>query len=346
MTALIDGGETDRKVVFLGRDKFGFWRGLMLLLAVSMVGLAGCATSASLRAAPRPETDVTPRVETQVRAALAAGDSDTIRETAQDIHAWKQDAEAKGFILELLKDDVAALGPGEIRDGASLYLRLVGAEPSRLFSLLIHDPRLEVRRLAWETAYAHPSEEMAILVSRELVRRSTRAAPGSSGMSPEAAMAIMANDIKDAYPLLRTSLMSEGQVAYARAMIRLDPRQASDDLLVYLSGAQPEELRHGRLGKLRRAVCIAALGHFKAVLPSIHHPDFKYIFLYAASPDAALARPATAVLEAYAATAPREIVFLLAQVAPWARTAFLARLRGDNRALHGRLTALLHQSGV
>ena len=52
---------------------------------------------------------------------------------------------------------------------------------------------------------------------------------------PTAATAVAANDVAEAYPLLRAGLTDDPHPAFAKAMIKLNPTQASEDLLGLLA---------------------------------------------------------------------------------------------------------------
>lgn len=176
--------------------------------------------------------------------------------------------------------------------------------PAELFAELIQTKDLSARRLAWQLATRSPSPEMADAMRFELSRLTLRSRGANVGLSPEAALAVRANRLKEAYPLLRTSLMAEGHLAYAQAMIELDGAKASSDLLSYLALATPDEILEGQLKKVHRATAELALARFAVEPPPESHPGFVYLSYYAASKDDGLSKPAAALLAQLSPLAP------------------------------------------
>jgi hypothetical protein len=206
---------------------------------------------------------------------------------------------------------------------------------------LIRARSLSERRMAWQVATNYPSDTMAEAVSLEMSRRASRGKGANVGLSPEAALAAKANHLKEAYPLLRTSLMAEGHVAYAKAMIALGGEAASDDLLAYLALATPQEIESGELKKVHRATVNLALDHFASAPPSLHHPNFKHHLYYAVSKDQGLGKQATRLLTGYVAQKEEHFAFLLAQMPPLVQDEFLAKLQASDPKLHKSFLELL-----
>src|SRR5690606_39171160 len=80
----------------------------------------------------------------------------------------------------------------------------------------------------------------------------------------EVAQAIVANDLKEAYPLLRPSFMKSGAVDFAKALAVLDPESASDDFVTYLAIAES--------GLAPKGASAYALEHLALYLPNPRHP--------------------------------------------------------------------------
>ncbi len=294
-----------------------------LLLALAMQACRTTEEAHPLEAEPR-----TSDVDAHLDRVFTAATSDAAHAAAAEIERHRESAEAEGALLARLRARRDAAAPAALHAGVELYLLLHGAQAPRVFEVLAVAKRPIVRRIAWQVAARHPSSAMASLVSAEIGRRAAKSA--STGFSPEAAAAAKANDLKDAYPLIRAALMEEHHPEYARALIKLNPVAAADDLLSYLS-ALPG------LTAERRVVCLTALSHFETTAPSLLHPGYKDLFAFATVADAMVANRALAFLSQQIQMRPKHFAFLLAQVPEGTQAAFLGKLRPSDGALHAML---------
>lgn len=240
--------------------------------------------------------------ETVIAPALAAGGTRSLRRAAQILIERQLAPTASAMLLDFVQQSsAAARTDSEVRAAARLYLQLPEARPEALFARLIGSPSVEARRLAWRIAVQHPSLAMKDAVSVELSERAARDGAGSGRvLSPEAARAIQANKIVDAYPLLRAALFAEGSLAYAKAMSKLHPQAAADDLLSYVAQVESTLITSGNVGGLKRSTVLYALLSFHDMPPELHHPRIGALFLYAQSPDRELAGATWQIFRTYA----------------------------------------------
>ena len=281
-------------------------------------------------------------LEAELTTAVASHDGATQRRVARELRQEGRAAPAAAALLRRLAPEASPpLSLADARSTAELYLLLPDASPSRLFALVVASPQMERRRLAWQVAAEYPSDAMASAVAAVVSRRAEQASQSGkgTGLSPEAALAIRANGLAEAYPLVRAALMAEGQPAYAKALIDLRPAAAADDLMAYLAEARLDDLLAGRPAGVNRTTCLVALGHLAEHPPSLHQPSVKALFYYAAAHDPALARAGAAVVARLAAAGPADVAFLLAQMPGQVRTGVAAHLRqaGVSKPLLARL---------
>lgn len=311
---------------------------LFLLLAATH-----CQTAATREeSAPQVKSEVPVKsVEERLEGAVARGHTPELKRVAKSLSKRKESGSAAALLLADWIDPRSPVSNEQRHNALDLYLMLPEAKPARVFEALIRSRDLSHRRLAWQVATNYPSGPMADVVSLEMSRRASRGRGPNVGLSPEAALAAKANHLKEAYPLLRTSLMAEGHIAYARAMIALGGEGASDDLLAYLALATPEEIETGELKKVHRATAELALAQFGTAPPSLHHPNFKHLFYYAVSKDEGLAKQATQLLAGYVSQKEEHFAFLLAQMPQPIQDEFLGKLQKSNPPLHKSFLGLL-----
>ncbi len=310
---------------------------LLMLLATR------CQSAATREESAPATTTETPvkSVEERLAGAVARGNAQELKRVAKSLTKRKESGSAAALLLVDWIDLRSTVSDEQRHNAIDLYLMLPEAKPPRLFETLIRSRDLSSRRMAWQVATNYPSDQMAGAVSLEMSRRASRGRGQNVGLSPEAATAAKANHLKEAYPLLRTSLMAEGHVAYAKAMIALGADAASDDLLAYLALATPGEILAGELKKVHRTTAELALAQFGTAPPSLHHPNFKHLFYYAVSKDEGLAKQATQLLTGYVSQKEEHFAFLLAQMPPPVQEDFLIKLQRANPSLHKSFVELL-----
>lgn len=307
---------------------------LVVPLALALFS-SGCRTTDVARPldAEIPTNDVVAHLD----RVFAVATSDAARAAFAEIERHKESAAAGAALLARLRARRDTAAPAALHAGVELYLLLRGSDAAKVFEVLAVASRPTVRRIAWQVATRHPSPEVSALVSAEIGRRASKSA--STGFSPEAAAAAKANDLKDAYPLIRSALMEEHHPEYARALIKLNPDAAAEDLLSYLS-ALPAVTAE------RRIVTLAAFNHFETHAPSLLHPGYKDLFAFATAADARIADRALAFLRQQIRTRPSHFAFLLAQLPEATQTAFLGRLAQSDEAVHAKLADAMRAVSV
>ncbi len=300
-----------------------------ILATLWFLAAAACQSAATREESAPLATSVAPvkSVEERLDGAVARGNAQELRRVAKSLVKRKESGSAAALLLADWIDPRSPVSSERRHTAIDLYLMLPEAKPARLFESLIKSRDLASRRMAWQVATNYPSDAMGEAVSLEMSRRASRGRGQSVGLSPEAALAAKANHLKEAYPLLRTSLMAEGHIAYARAMIALGGDAASDDLLAYLAIATAGEILAGELKKVHRATAELALAQFAAAPPSLHHPNFKHLFYYAVSTDQGLGKQATELLTGYVSQKEEHFAFLLAQMPQPVQDDFMAKLQ-------------------
>lgn len=288
--------------------------------------LAGCRT---------PDAPVATPAAVLVEAAPAAA---TLEER---LEAAARDDEATKMLAAELALDVGACSMAEpwlaervarTPDAAanarlmSLFLACPGAEASALFERLARSASSVTQRAGWRLAAARPGRAMARRIEAQLARALT--APSLQRlMTDEVAHALLANRVDGAYTFLRQALSQSGRPAFARAAAKLQPERLSDDAVAYLAKAPLEELKGGALRSVNVATCLILLEHFKAHPPTLGHPNFGHLFLYALSTRAELARAAQDFLLSLIDTRAKELAAVLSKMAPEVQIEYLRRVR-------------------
>jgi hypothetical protein len=196
----------------------------------------------------------------------------------------------------------------------------------QVFKVLVRSERSNVVELGWHLASALPSAAM----SKEIEAKLTEALSNdevSDALTPKMAEAVSNNGLKSSYTLVRQGLMEKSNIAFARAMISLNPKQAAEDFLDYLALAPIEELRQLNLKTVDMFTCTEILQHLMVVEAPVSHPHFDSIFNFAISRNNAMAEMARKVLDFYFPKYSQDLAFMLARMPPWMQVAFVERAR-------------------
>lgn len=193
-----------------------------------------------------------------------------------------------------------------------------------VFKKYVRDSLLIKRQLAWQLAADAPSDEMG----REIEKHLTEAISDNElnlVFIPVMADAVASNRLTGSYTVLREGLLFTGDIAFARAMITLNPQHASVDFLEYLAKAPVEELRQLSLKSVDVYTCTLILEHFRSYPPPVSNPRIETIFLYAISRNNALAEMARDVLEKYLPKDSEIFAYTLSRLPSWMQIAFIER---------------------
>jgi hypothetical protein len=180
------------------------------------------------------------------------------------------------------------------------------------------------RQLAWQLAADAPSQSMRHEIENYLTESVTENEL-SLVLIPAMADAVASNRLIESYTVVREGLLIANDIAFARAMIALNPQQASVDFLEYLAKAPVEELRQLTLKSVDVYTCTLILEHFQSYPPPVSNPRIDTLFLFTISRNNALAEMARDVLERYLPRHSESFAFSLSRLPAWMQIAFVER---------------------
>lgn len=234
---------------------------------------------------------------------------------------WPKAEEHLYQILMSERDDFPATS---IINAMELYRSSQTKRAAKVFKKYVHDEKLIRRQIAWQLAADLPSSEMA----SEIDSRLTEALADnelSQIFIPAMADAVASNRMVDSYTIVREGLFAVDDIAFARAMITLNPQRASQDFLEYLAKAPVEELRQLSLKSVDVYTCTLILDHFHAYPPPVTDSRIETLFLYSISRNNALAEMARDVLEKYLPKNSENFAITLSRLPAWMQIAFIER---------------------
>jgi hypothetical protein len=241
------------------------------------------------------------------------------------------------------------INPNQLMNAGSLYLSAPVPVSPEVFTALVRSDNAVARQLGWGFATAKPSKVIKDLAEKEITN-ALEADELDRVLIPEMARAVLANDMKSTYTVLRVGLMNRGHEDFARAMIFLEPRMAATDLLNYISLAPIEELRQLSLKSVNFYTCMLALRHLQNFPVDISHPQLGFLYLYGISRNTGLAEMAQEVIEVYLPDHKEQMALELSRQPAWVQVAFIEnarrRLNSRNRLLLQELRLVASQSAV
>lgn len=249
------------------------------------------------------------------------------------IDSQKEESGAQLILKRLHKDVIASASHSlEIKAAIDMFKQLPRADKAKLFTEVASAKQNDIRKLGWALATELPSEPMAEAIKYFLTRNTTRSDIPLK-ITPEMALAIKTNQIIEAYPLLRASLMVGGHPQHVRAMFELNSENAPDDLLTYLAKLSNAEIVEAHLQRAGHYTILAILTGFKENFPSLHHPDFPILFAYALSKDPEVSESANEALTSILAAFPKEGALTILQLSAQAQNQYLQQLDQKNTPL-------------
>lgn len=250
----------------------------------------------------------------------------TLHDAKKVFEQRKEWAEVNRKITSLLPSAMASYSNSQLINLLHLYQASTNKASIEIFNTLITSNRPMARILGWNLAANFPSAEMKSAIDEEFTRRML-AGEEEVLYEPAMALAVQANQLTSSYTVVREGFFHAGDETFARAMIALDPRQASDDFLDYLAKASVEELRQLNQKEVNVYSCLLALRHMTVVPASINHPHFSHLFLYAVSRNQGLADLAHIVLERSVGSHTQYLAILLSQLPDWIQVAYVESAR-------------------
>jgi hypothetical protein len=289
---------------------------LFLLLTVS------CVSFNSKKEKELPKiTDTMPLKDAIVNAVEFGGP--TLSQVNKLIKKRKEWSKAEEYLYKILltDNDITA---SSLINAMELFRASQSSRAPIIFKKFVNDSTLIKRQLAWQLAADAPSQAMG----REVENHLTEAVAENElnlVYIPAMADAVAANRLVDSYTIVREGLYFSGDIAFARAMITLNPGQASIDFLEYLAKAPVEELRQMSLKSVDVYTCTLILEHFRAYQPPVSNPRIETLFFYSISRNNALAEMARDVFEKYLPKHSEAFALTLSRLPSWMQLAFVER---------------------
>ncbi len=216
----------------------------------------------------------------------------------------------------------------EAERATKIYLLCPALNAPSLFSGMLEEGAFAMQHSAWRIASARPSPEMA-----GVIRTRISFALEKDQIAPlavkEVADAVRTNNIKEGYTFARKGLFISHSVAFAHAMIALDARQASDDLLTYLAKTNISDIKLKNPLPIDKDIYGLIFDFFTRVPPSFSHPNFAHIYHFALAADVESASKARLFILNLADKAPIRLATILARMPSDLQLAFIKSLNEE-----------------
>ncbi len=262
-----------------------------------------------------------------LKEALAGGiefGGTTLDEVKKLIKKRKEWRKAEEYLFKILMTESDEFPIPSLINTMDLFRTAQSKRSHLVFRKYVHERAIIKRQVGWQLAADVPSEMMG----REIETLLTETIADdelNQLFIPAMADAVASNRLIDSYTIIREGLFAVDDIAFARAMIALNPLRASEDFLEYLGKAPVEELRQLTLKSVDVYTCTLILEHFQAYPPAVSNPRMETLFLYTISRNNALAEMARDVLERYLPKNSEAFAFTLAQLPSWMQIAFIER---------------------
>jgi hypothetical protein len=305
--------------------------------------LSGCQTIGDKGQAVKDPPAIGKRMDLDdaLDAAIEFG-GDTLTQVKQLISDRKEWSAAQKYVGKRIESDAETLSNSELINALHLYQVCPDEPKLAIFKMLLQSERPIARVLAWNLAASRPSRNIAQAVDDELTIRISNSTEDEV-LIPQMANAIQANQVKTAYSLVRQGLMKSGEEAFAKAMIALHPKQASNDFLDYLGTASIEDLRQLNQNTVNLYTCMVVMRHMLAFPPSMNHPNFQQLFLYSVSRNKSLSDLANMALESYLPQYRKSLAFILSQLPEFIQVAYVENARAAMTPTVSRLLSELKE---
>ena len=300
---------------------------LVYVAIAFFMSTVGCQ---SLRSTERdgvsiPEIQESTSSDEALKIAVDFG-GDRVEKAVQMIAKRKGSEKAAMAMEQSLQDQLLHFQNNQILNAANLYQQLTKTVSLDLFRKYVRSDRPVAKQVAWQWAAAFPSKTLSKAIDDEL----SLAVSGDEEQdftTPEMANAVRVNRVKSSYTLIREGLMSKGDEAFARAMMSLNPEQASVDFLRYLALAPVEELRQLNQKTVNTYTCMFIFRHMASYPPPTTDPYYEQVFLFAVSRNPALSELANGVLRQSFSRGREGVAAVLARLPSWIQVAYLEYAR-------------------
>ncbi|MFK7873979.1 MAG: hypothetical protein AB8C84_12575 [Oligoflexales bacterium] len=284
-------------------------------LCLSML-FFGCVTDSSYQP---PVIDSSTDLSELLEAGVNFGGM-TLAQVRQEVARRKVWPEAGKLLYEGIKNHKEDWPSSHLINAIHLYHLSKDSRSVEVFNSLLNAEKKSHQQLAWHMAALRPSPRMADAVDQALTKALMNG-DLSQWMGSRMADAIAKNQLISSYSILKQGLFVTHDESYAKAMMSLKPRAASEDFLDYLAMAPVEELRQLSLNKVNMMTCSLMLSHFQEYPPSISHPRFEHLFLYSISRNNGFSELSSKVLERYYGRYGQQLAVQLASMPEWIQIA-------------------------
>lgn len=323
-----------------------------ILIFTMILGLTtSCTTTGSK--APTPEQQA-PRItkEIPLQEALQAG-IDFGGETAKDVRKLvskrKQWPMAEKILYQAIQDGIIKYENPQLINAVMLYIAGPVTPQEALFQQLVSSGRPLARQLAWQMAAALPGKVMRLAMEREM-NRAVFDDEEDEILIPAMASAVQSNRLTSAYSLVRRGLMLKGNEDFAQAMVTLNPEQATNDFLDYLSLCPPEELRQLTVSTINVLSATIAFGHMMKFPPRVSDSRVETLFYYAISRNPGINEAANLVIDRMTEKNQSAMAITLARMPLWTQVAYIEasrrNLSSTKRVFLGELRRVSSQSEI
>ena len=260
-------------------------------------------------------------VEDIVAAAIEFGGK-TLADAKKTIRKTNQQDRASTLARIELIDNYQSLKSDQLISAVNLYQNTNPKKADEIFEVLVKSDRKLARDLAWIIAAERPSKKMKIRID-SLLTDAIENDELSELFSPQMAEAIANNEISESYTVVLEGLYSTHDIHFAKALINLDSKRASDDFLQYLSLVNGEDLRQLTIAKLNPLTCALILEHMISNPVDVSHPNFSQLFLFAASRNLGLAQLARQVIQHHLPQNTQRVAMKLSRMPTWVQVSYI-----------------------
>jgi hypothetical protein len=287
-------------------------------------------------------------LEDALQAGIDFG-GDTAKNVRKLVAKRKQWPMAEKILYQAVQEGIIKYENTQLINAVMLYISGPVKPQEALFTQMISSGRPLARQLAWQMAAALPGKAMRTAMERE-INRALFDDEEKELLIPAMARAIQANRMTSAYSVARQGLMTTHSEAFASAMATLNPEQATNDFLDYLSQCPPEELRQMTVTSVNIFAATIALNHMIKYQPNIAHEQIESIFYYAISRNPGLSDIAAGLIESMMVKNQSAMAVTLARMPVWAQIAFIENSRrnltASKRVFLGELKRVTAQREV
>ncbi|NRA44716.1 MAG: hypothetical protein HRU09_07155 [Oligoflexales bacterium] len=273
-----------------------------------------------------------------VEAGLDFGDK-TLQKSKKLIEKRNQRVAAGAYLHKVIIESQLKMPATKLINAMNLYQFTAYEKAPQLFYILSQSDRNLSQQLAWHLAASMPSTAMGQQVERTLSQAIANNEIQQMYL-PKMASAVANNNLIQSYTVVRQGLFDSNHVDFARAMITLDPRQASHDFLDYLAKAPVSELRQLSVKSVDVFACMEIFKHLLSFPVDAAHPRFDHLFLYSISRNNALSDMARKVLVSFFPSQNNHLALMLARMPNWVQVAFV---EGARRQLNPQISLFLRE---